>query len=554
MSLPRLSAILAVLTALIVVAPTASAQEVVIPSGMKISFYLGLKRDDAAAAKALRAVSDPASPSYRQFLHTATVRDRFGASNATRSAVRNWFTQRGFTVTFDRAGIVATITAPAATWERRFGALQALPHDDLRDLPGTLIIPAKRYAVPRALKRHVAEADWAYQTSRILLKSPTARAGEPTNSGTWVGGCPKAEKGVQNYSLGQIGAAYGLTMPTGPLTIGIVSYTEGITTRNLRAAEGCFGWPRGTLRVVKAPGQTRVAPTDATNDFSEPQLDAQVVRGLAPAATLVNYQGFAGPFYPPLLRVFGDAKRPAVVSISYGVCEQFVNRKIDQPLFDAYAVRLGLVGTTLLTASGDSGASCGVGRGVSWPASSPYLTTVGGTRLVVDASNRRLDEVAWNDYAWLSPSDAGGASGGGLSKLYAKPWWQTAPNAAGYEKRAVPDLAAHASRFPGFPVVLRDRNGKLTYSVNSGTSAATPVVAVQLALMNQRLAAAGQPRVGFASPFLYTLPESAFRDIVAGDNSVPTDPQSDSKPVKGFQATPGYDLVTGLGVLEPGAG
>jgi subtilase family serine protease len=550
----RLAHVLAVLAALAVVAPAASAQGIRIPAGLQVSFYLGLQRDDVAAAAALRAVSDPASATYRQHLGTTAVRERFGASSATRDAVRRWFTRRGFTVAFDRAGIVATVTAPASTWQRRFGPLDAEPHDDFRDLPGTLIIPKKRYALPRALRRHVAETDWIFQTSRMLATPSSTRAGEPANAGTWVGGCPAAELGVQNYALGQIGAAYGMTAPTGPLAIGIVSYTEGITVRNLRAAEECFGWPKSDLRVVKAPGQTKAAPTDDTNDFSEPQLDAQVVRGLAPGAAIVNYQGFAGSYYPPVMRIFGDANRPGVVSISYGICEQFVDRKVDQPLFDAYAIRLGLVGTTLVTASGDSGASCGVGRGVSWPASSPYLTAVGGTRLVVDAANRRVDEVAWNDYQWLPPSEAGGSSGGGLSTLYAKPWWQTAPNAAGYAKRAIPDVAAHASRFPGYPVVLRGKGGRLAYSVNSGTSAAAPVAAVQLALMNQRLDAAGRPRVGFASPFLYALPASAFRDIVVGDNSVPADPQSGSKPVTGFPATPGYDLVTGLGVLEPSAG
>lgn len=552
--LPRRIVPLLVVLAALAAAPAASAQEVVIPKGMEVSFAFGLTRDDAAAAEALRAGSDPASPTYRQHLDVAAVRERFGASARTRSAVRTWFTRRGFRVAFDRAGIVATVTAPASTWQRRFGALEAEPHDDLRDLPGTLIVPKKGYTVPKALRRHVAEADWVFQTSRILRISPANRAGEPANAGTWVGGCPAAEMGTRNYALGQIGAAYGMAAPTAPLAIGIVSYTEGITTRNLRAAEGCFDWPKGTLRVVMAPGQTKVAPTDDVNDFSEPQLDAQVVRGLAPDATIVNYQGFAGSFYPPLLRVFGDARRPSVLSISYGICEQFVDRKVDRPLFDAFAVRLGLVGTTVLTASGDSGASCGVGRGVSWPASSPYLTTVGGTRLVVNAANQRTDEVAWNDFQWLSPSDAGGASGGGLSRLYAKPWWQTAPNAAGYAKRAIPDVAAHASRFPGFPVVTRTKAGRLKYTVNSGTSAATPLVAVQLALMNQRLAAAGQPRVGFASPFLYALPATAFRDITVGDNSVPADPQQGSKAVLGYDATPGYDLVTGLGVLEPSAG
>ena len=90
--------------------------------------------------------------------------------------------------------------------------------------------------------------------------------------------------------------------------------------------------------------------------------------------------------------------------------------------------------------------------GIAWPASSPYLTAVGGTRLVPDSANTRADEVVSNDLAWLSADNGGGAGGGGLSSASARPPWQsglTIPDS----RRAAPDVAAHASTLPFFDIV-----------------------------------------------------------------------------------------------------
>ena len=73
-------------------------------------------------------------------------------------------------------------------------------------------------------------------------------------------------------------------------------------------------------------------------------------------------------------------------------------------LMDALLVRLGLTGVSAFASAGDFGSTCN-GQpvpGVAWPASSPYLTAVGGSRLVLNAANQRVDEVVWNDLAWLS--------------------------------------------------------------------------------------------------------------------------------------------------------
>ena len=52
------------------------------------------------------------------------------------------------------------------------------------------------------------------------------------------------------------------------------------------------------------------------------------------------------------------------------------------------------------------------------------MTSVGGTRLVVNRSDRRVGEVVWNDLRWLKPAHGGGAGGGGLSNVYQRPPYQ----------------------------------------------------------------------------------------------------------------------------------
>ncbi len=174
---------------------------------------------------------------------------------------------------------------------------------------------------------------------------------------------------------------------------------------------------------------------------------------------------------------------------------------------DAQLVRLGLTGVSAFASAGDFGSTCNGQpfRGVAWPASSPYLTAVGGSRLVLNAANQRVDEVVWNDLAWLSSDNGGGAGGGGTSAVSARPAYQRGLSAPG-RRRSVPDVAAHASMLPGWPVVI-DNN----WIEDAGTSASAPLVAGAFAVLSARERAAGRPPLGPVNGLLYARPGDDLR-------------------------------------------
>jgi len=162
-----------------------------------------------------------------------------------------------------------------------------------------------------------------------------------------------------------------------------------------------------------------------------------------------------------------------------------------------------------------------------------------------------IPEVAWND----SPLQFGIiASGGGVSKVYSKPVWQTGPGVPQDGFRDVPDIALSAS--PAHDPYYIIENGGLV--ALGGTSASAPVFAGIVALLNQYTASIKPmplPGQGNLNPTLYwaahNLP-AAFHDITAGDNIVPCTVGTPdcSNGSLGYAAGPGYDLVTGLGSID----
>jgi kumamolisin len=257
-----------------------------------------------------------------------------------------------------------------------------------------------------------------------------------------------------------------------------------------------------------------------------------------------------GVWGAPSLWFLGPAKLltvgrlPDALTISYGYCErQFLASSAARQgssLLGAMFVRLGLAGVPVFGSAGDSGSTCnGVSiPGVAWPASSPYVTVVGGTRLVLNRRNARVNEVVWNDLKWLTPDNGGGAGGGGVSSFYPRPPYQRGIGVGG-SRRAVPDAAVHASMLPGWPIVSAGH-----WIEDAGTSSAAPLLASAFAVINARLRAADRPPLGPVNGLLYWLrrhrPGTIF-DIVSGDNRY-------TPKVPGHRAKRGYDLASGVGV------
>jgi len=267
-------------------------------------------------------------------------------------------------------------------------------------------------------------------------------------------------------------------------------------------------------------------------------LDMCVVGSVAPGANIFMYftEFTSQGWLDALNQAITDDNNIAVISISYGNPEDDPRgawtkmgvQQVNQAL-EAAAAK----GITICCASGDDGSSDQVRRGahVDFPASSPYVLGVGGTKLVASNANPPTisSETVWNEIV-----NSEGATGGGVSAVFAKPTYQNAVNVPSsanpphHVGRGVPDVAAVAD--PETGVVVMHIDGQNLESIG-GTSAAAPMWAALIARLNQGLKA----RCGFLNPVLYTrFSKGVLHDITVGNNGQ-------------YSAGLGWDACTGLG-------
>lgn len=293
------------------------------------------------------------------------------------------------------------------------------------------------------------------------------------------------------------------------------------------------------------------APTDAKDhEEGEVMLDTEIAAGLCPKANIIVY--FAPNTDAGLIDVLSDAihdqkNAPGVLSMSWGGPEASYTKQalneIGEVLKDAVAL-----GVTVCFASGDDGSSDGLKDGhahVNFPASSPFALAVGGTTIPVKGSTG--SDIVWREGTGLNdggPND--GSTGGGISAIFPRPSWQSQITASSVNPgamvgRSIPDIAANAD-WTKSPYLLVVDGAKRP---NGGTSAATPLIASLLTLINAQRPAG--KRVGYVTPVLYqpasqgggTIGSAGCTDVVTGNNKTAA--------IGGYSASRGYDPASGWG-------
>jgi subtilase family serine protease len=272
----------------------------------------------------------------------------------------------------------------------------------------------------------------------------------------------------------------------------------------------------------------------------ETVLDLEILHEVAPQAKLVVYLSAADFSHGD--RAFDQMVTDhlgSTISESLGACEPDTpagHRNTYASIQDR-AVALGM---SHFVASGDNGAyTCGEDQDPagSFPATLPTVTAVGGTTVFQSTAGTYFKETAWG-----APLDESGG-GGGPSLYYPLPDYQKAvAQPLGHGLRQVPDVAANGDPSTGFHIVFAGRDGQV-----GGTSAATPLWAATVALINQDLRKKGLHEAGFANPALYwmgqnsaTLAAKPFHDVTTGNNLV-------------YDAGPGWDFATGWGSMDGAA-
>lgn len=444
---------------------------------------------------------------------------------------------------------------------------------------------------------------------QVLLFPGSDGSSLPGNTGTPVGvscvangstavlGDP-ALRGAQGQSMfftpDQLSTAYGLTRLQarhGSSTAGdvaIISLNGGFLDSDLQTAANCFGHraPKVEVRLGTGVGQKFV------NVSGETALDLQTVSWVlkkAKSVRMVQVTNGSTSFLDGYSRALTDPQGPPrAISLSYGGCEQGSTAqpglRAQESLFQLAAI----VGTSLFVATGDTGSSAcqmtdvldfvgltnslsqAVGTfpapvaqyltqmeaalriqaasgapTVGYPASSPWVTAVGGTQLTLGEKNRVVGEVVWNDLQYGQEGNTVGT--GGVSAVFKSPWYQS-PNTA-RDPRIVPDVSALAAVSPGTVIFL---NG--VAQIMGGTSQASPLTAAGSALVSESLTSRGEAPLGFVNPWLYqekTAQSRVITDVTAGNNQypVPYAPGSVNVPAC-CQATRGFDSASGLGSLR----
>lgn len=327
------------------------------------------------------------------------------------------------------------------------------------------------------------------------------------------------------FSAVQVAQLYNFpsSLNGGGETIAILELGGGYTESDLQTYFSGVGLSVPNVVAVGVDGGSN-SPGDPNGADGEVELDIEVAGSVANAANIAVYfapntdQGFIDAI---TTAVHDTTNKPSVLSISWGGPESSWSAASVTALDNACQSAAAL-GVTITVASGDNGSSDGTnGTVVDFPASSPHVLACGGTALYASGTSI-TEEVVWDD------QPQGGASGGGYSTTFATPTWQTSALPSGQSGRGVPDVSGDASPETGYNVIVDGQQQQI-----GGTSAVAPLYAGLITLVNQQLAAQGQPSAGFVNPTFYEN-ASAFNDITQGNNGA-------------YSAGPGWDACTGLG-------
>jgi len=507
----------------------------------------------------LVAQRTPGSPEFHRWLTPDQYADRFGLNQGDLAAVTGWLQDQGLTVTgVARSRTWVTVSGDATRVERAFQTEMHRYRVNGRMHYANSMAPS----VPAQFQGIVRTIRGLHDFHPHAMHHAQSAAVQPDFT---------SSKGNHYIAPNDLATIYNIA----PLHAAgfdgsgqklVIAGQTQISLSDIQTFRSKYGLPASDPQVILVPGSKD--PGISKDDQDESHLDIEWSGAVARNATIVFVYA---PDVFDAVQYAIDANLAPVISTSYGSCEGDATAG-DAATLRSWAQQANAQGITWFSASGDSGAAdCAYinqpGLAVDVPGSIPEVTAVGGTEFQEaggtywNATNGAgsssvtsyVPEVAWNDSA-IDGTPSG--TGGGVSKFFAKPAWQTGPGVPGDNARHVPDIAATASA---------DHDGYLVYTQGAdgafgGTSVPTPVYAGLAAVLNQYLVTNGSqstPGLGNINPTLYSLAQSApsvFHDITAGDNIVTvTCPRRQvgcvATPV-GYSAGVGYDQTTGLGSVD----
>src|SRR5713101_3966922 len=413
--------------------------------GVGFRVYLGWNNPDGAVALA-QAVSDPRSSSYRNYLTPEQFRQQFAPTANQVAQVQSWLASQGFSLVYTPknnhyVSAQGTVAQAQAAFGTKFGMYSA------KKLGLTLRSPSTDVSVPGSLARIVNAVVGLDQSYEFIHTNHTVDGKAPPTAGfrnspplsAFYGelltgvpvppytpppaapgysfptgftanplGLPSVPWAIKGHTPTQVKGAYGISGFTGTgQTVAIIdAYASPTILADANQWSTNRGIPQfgtaggGTFTQVVPPGIFNVKDNRAqvpTGWYVEETLDVEAVHGMAPNANIVYV---AGPNnfqdLDSAMNHVVDMHLAQIVSNSYGFLGENLPSGFIKPFNDTF-IQGAIEGIGIYFSSGDSGdETVNLGfASTDWPASSPFVTAVGGTSLGVSMTNTRVVETGW---------------------------------------------------------------------------------------------------------------------------------------------------------------
>ena len=561
--------------------PTSDAPIGQVPSSQAIHLSISLAINETALDACVQSINNPTSGDYRHFLSPQDIATRFAPAQSDVDAVKSFLTGKGLQVTQSYATNAAlAVDGNAGQIDQAF----KITLNQYKDSPNgaTFYAPDRPATLPsdvqnviqsiNGLNNHGAEhceingtcgyiqhySSFQVPPGYKVPQKPQTPSGDcalesiglPFLGGASSGTLLTSQDLAQAYGFNTLKAA---GFDGSGTTIGMVEFDtyDLHDVNNYELCSQTFANNR-IQNVVVVPGG---AAPDSGPGAGEAVLDMELAAGLTgPNTKIIDYYApnnnqWESSLLDILHRAASD-KKINVLSISYGDFERDMSQTYMEAVNDAMKL-LASEGISVFVASGDC-AAFGSGQygdlALSFPASAPYAIAVGGTQLTTDPLGGRTDEQTWvNTSPDQSSCQNTWGSGGGNSVVpsFTKPNWQkglgvsSPDNRFDNGERQVPDVSAAAINI-SFYFDLTG-SGTSAWLGVGGTSAAAPIWAAGIDVVDQALAKNGKPLFG-GVPNIYTMANGSsgsktFFDITKGSNLA-------------YPATKGWDYTTGWGAPQ----
>ncbi|SDS76407.1 S53 family peptidase [Microlunatus soli] len=594
--------------------------------------YLDLQ-DEAGAQQLATAVSTPGNARYGKYLTPHAWIKKYAPTKADLAAVKKYLKDSGVTITAvpeSREYVVFRGKADAVS-----AAFDTSLHN-YRVGSSTVSAPATAPKLPVSVAGRVAgislgnartkltRPDSVVQGQGVPGAVAKAKTAKLKGSGATADGAAKPQPKSQAAS-DACSTYYGENKATMPEAYGSTKFptyicgylpsqlrSAGDLDQSINAGNDGSGVTLGIVDAYASPtivkdtndymraagepllskfSQIGAQPSDFTDEAlcggpsgwqGEENLDVQSAHAVAPGASIL-YSGAAncGGGIDVALSLILDQGKADLVSNSYGYTTEAVGSDVIRGQQNLHIQAAG-TGIGLYYSTGDDGDnSATLGKAAAnWPATSPFVTAVGGTSESISSKGNYRSEVGWGDildqvaggkYTAALPGDLyGGGGGGGISSVIAEPAYQKGvvpkelSGRGTKASRVIPDVSDLADPYTGYQIAIRPilddstlETGPLEYETYGGTSLASPLVAGKMALVQQL----SKHRIGFANPALYQQSGNAkaYHDVTASTDPVAISYTSAGSGTQylntfdqGFTLTgaTGYDDFTGIGSLK----